>query len=225
MSQPVSAVLEAWINHYQVFSTEAWEHATGKRNEPVTRHTAIERMNSGDCGTTAIAVSTVFNQLQHEAAGNHRYERMVCWDNFNHAYVEFNGRYYDTFDLNGKENRSEMYEHDAPNAKDEQLSVESIFKRYIYKDRIGAHLIKTFCQRWYVPVPAVVTALLDEPMARRDEYLDSWLDYVRKQLEACEAFRAEPVEEELTDEADVIEIEGPLDADPSAHLISQVANS
>lgn len=215
----ITEVLENWIRHYQLFSTETWQHYIGKRVAPVTRESAIERMNAGDCGTTAIAVSHVFNTLAREHQKTGCVQLVSLWDNFNHAFVEFDGRYYDTMTLAGEPDISKMMEADAPNMKEECLDLGTIFSRYIHRDRIGARLIRMFCQRYYIEEPKEVTDLLASA-GRPDSYYDDWCGYANNQLDACDAFRA--MKQPDPEPTEPVDIEGPLDPDPSAVLLKNL---
>ncbi len=219
-SAQLTNALNDFIQHYRTFCTETFEHVTGKRPEPMTLEDAIDRINGGDCGTAAIAVSHVVNTIIREEHPTGPIGLVGLWDNYNHAYMCYDGRFYDTIDPNGKASHAEMLEADAPNRKEEQLDLATLFQRYILRDRIGAMLIRSFCIRYRVTEPYPVTALLHNGPVP-DKFFQEWLQYVHATLEHCEEFRPEPVLE--TDPAEPIEIEGPLDPDPSADIIAEVA--
>lgn len=204
----ITYLLESWINHYHQFCPESMEAKEGRR-EPLTIEEVVERINGGDCGTTAIAVGYVFNELlaQYSSQTDDFVKPAEFYDNYNHAFLKVNERFYDTFNVAGVDSASLMFEADAPNASVENVGLAELFKRYIHKDRTGARLIETFCQRWYVSVEPRSKALLDDTTAGVSAFTQRWYDYVALVLSGVPAFRSEPVTH--TDAAEVIDPEAP----------------
>jgi len=203
----ISFFLESWINHYHQFCPETLEARQGRR-EPLTIEEVVERINGGDCGTTAIAVGYVYNQLQAEFSD--KADEFIglaeFYDNYNHAFLKVDDRFYDTINVDGVDSASQMFEADAPNASVENVGLAELFKRYIWKDRIGSRLIETFCLRWHVPVEPLTKALLDTPIQLPGDTA-AWMDFVQQTLSGVPAFRFEPVTH--TDAAEVIDPEVP----------------
>lgn len=201
----ITFLLESWINHYHQFCPETLEAKQGRR-EPLTLEEVVERINGGDCGTTAIAVGYVFNHLlsEYSAQTDEFISPAEFYDNYNHAFLKVNDRFYDTFNTAGVDSASQMFEADAPNASVENVGLAELFKRYIWKDRTGARMIESFCQRWHVPIEPLSKALLDDP-AGVSYGTQQWYDFVQQTLSGVPAFRPEPVTH--TDPAEPIDPE------------------
>lgn len=213
----ITFIMESWINHYHQFCCETFDAAQG-RTEALSVADVIDRINGGDCGTTAIAVGTVLNHLATEYSDvtpeiiNHA----EFFDNFNHAFLKVGDRYYDTFNVDGVESTALLFEADAPNASVENVGVGELFKRYILNDRIGARLIETFCQRWHVPVEANSKVLLDKPFTL-SYTTQQWQDNTVSLMGAAAEFRNKPITH--TDAAEVLDPEAP-NSDLNEALVS-----
>lgn len=159
----LTAILRTWVKHYSDIAYEVYEYKTAKREfESVPDEDwAIDRINSGDCGTTALAVYQVYTQLLTPfLRDGERLMSLELVDNFNHAFLRLDDVCYDTMQTEGQPDISKMLEAGAPNAMVEVLTTEELFRRYIWKDRIGAELIRRFCQRFYVePLPEALALL------------------------------------------------------------------
>jgi len=180
----LTAILRTWVKHYAELAYEVFEYKTAKREFEVVpdEDWAIERINSGDCGTTALAVWQVYTKLLTPfLRDGERLLALELVDNFNHAYLKLDDVCFDTLNLNGQTDETKMFEYSAPNAKVEVLTSEELFRRYIWKDRIGAELIRRFCQRFYVePLPEALE-LLNSPCDLHPTTA-AWLTWVDNQM-------------------------------------------
>lgn len=186
----LSAILQMWITHYLEFGFETLE-AELKLGESVTRETVIERINGGDCGTTALAVRQVYNGIMAElVTPDERILPLELIDNYNHAFLKLEDVYYDTMNLPGQPDVMQMMEAYAPNAVVESLTTGEMFKRYIWKDQIGAEMIRRFCQRFYVePLKEAVELLNEMPVHSSNA---EWFNWVDAKMKTVEAFRPRP---------------------------------
>lgn len=194
----LTALLRTWVQHYTDLAYEVYEYKTAIREFEVAPDAdwAVERINSGDCGTTALAVYQVYtNLLTPYLRDGERLAALELVDNYNHAYLRLDDVCYDTLQPEGQVDASKMYEAGAPNAKVETLSTTELFRRYIWKDRIGAELIRRFCQRFYIePLPEAL-ALLNEPCDLHPT-TSKWLSWVDNQITlTLEPFVAGPTGE------------------------------
>lgn len=191
----LSAILRMWVIHYTELAYEVCEYKTAvwEFEGPLDAEWAIERINSGDCGTTALAVYQVYTELMKpHLREEERLSPLELIDNYNHAYLKLDGRFYDTLNLDGQDDETQMFESGAPNAKVEALTTAELFRRYIWKDRIGAELIRRFCQRFYVEPLAESLALLNEE-TQLHPTTAAWLVWVDNQMNlVLEPFRPKP---------------------------------
>jgi len=208
----LSGILQMWIHHYGEFCFERFEsekeNASPVYQERLTPEGIVERINGGDCGTTALAVHRVYYTLMEELLGeNERISPLQLIDNYNHAYLQLEGINYDTLNLGGEPDPMKMLDADAPNASVEVLTTAEMFKRYIWKDQIGAELIRRFCQRFYSEPLKEALALLDE-MPVHPSNVD-WFNWVDNKMAQVDAFRPRPAKH-IKDESiiDMTETDG-----------------
>lgn len=191
----LSAILQMWIQHYGEFCFERREcerqNAPDALAERLTPEGIIQRINGGDCGTTALAVHQVYYGLMNELVGeNERITPLLLVDNYNHAYLQLDGVNYDTFNLHGQPDPMKMFDADAPNASVEVLTTAEMFKRYIWKDQIGAELILRFCQRFYIqPLEEAIELLGAMPVHPSNA---DWFGWVDDKMFKIDAFRPRP---------------------------------
>lgn len=191
----LSAILQMWIGHYGEFCYERFEsekeNASPNYKERLTPEGIVQRINGGDCGTTALAVHQVYYGLMNELVGeNERVSPLELVDNYNHAYLRLDDVNYDTLNLSGQSDAMKMLDANAPNASIEALTDGEMFKRYIWKDQIGAELIRRFCQRFYIEPLKEAIALLNEMPVHPSN--GDWFGWVSDKMNAIDAFRPRP---------------------------------
>lgn len=215
--QILRVLLRLWVQHYTEFAFEVFERESGKvipfadaamkaamphiysderinrlNTRPLDTAWAVERINSGDCGTTAIAVSHVYDEIMNGlVTRDDRVEAIQLVDNYNHAFLQLGELYYDTLKMDGESDLNAMYEMSAENCNVERLTTEEIFRRYIWKDRIGNELIRRFCQRFHVAPPAVVLDLAKEPQSKDKDGI-AWMLWVADRMLKLPALRDSP---------------------------------
>lgn len=209
----LTAILQVWVQHYQTFAFEVFERENGKvipyaeeylkasmpeiyadsridwlNNRPYDADWAKDRINSGDCGTTALAVWQVYrNLLTSYLRGEERLSTLELIDNTNHAFLKLDGVYYDTLQPNGQPDVSKMLEAGAPNESVETLTSHTLFQRYILRDKIGAELIRTFCLMFHVPVLPEALVLLNDGKAPHPDNL-TWTVWAQEKLKSLPAY-------------------------------------
>lgn len=132
-------VIESFVLFYSRVNASV---ITPKKPRMITRADVIHRINSGDCGTAAIAIGLVWQVL-----GN---EKVIWHDNFNHAFIEVNGIYYDTANISGSDNYFDMYGCNSDD-KDKFIRAESpigCHVNYLLYDTTGIAMINSFCAMW-----------------------------------------------------------------------------
>lgn len=161
----LSELLNDFIEFYRTY---AYEYALGLKPIPTRQHT-LQRINSGDCGTAALAVGAVFN-FKNE-------DYVVFRDNFNHAYLKYDEKYYDTQFPEGTGEELRLTNAEMEDCVFQDISYSEMFKRYILKDQVGAQLIATFCLRHQVLIPEEAMRLI-ETCAIDDPEYDTWINII-----------------------------------------------
>lgn len=137
----VRSIFNKWVVFYGAFMYDKIQlsETTPRRLEQWlsedldarTRKT-LTRMNSGDCGTTAIAVGQVLEQLGFE---------VEYWDNDNHGFILVDGLFYDTLTANGQTAVDQMYGHSAKLSSGNLAFMHDAFLRV---DPLGVRMVETF---------------------------------------------------------------------------------
>lgn len=100
-----------------------------------------ERLNAGDCGTAAIAVGWVFEQLTgHDVT--------YC-DNTNHGFLEYYNWCYDTLAPEGVR-QHQIYGHQVNHPIIRTHEVRTMHYQFLRTDRLGYSWVCEFCGRWGV---------------------------------------------------------------------------
>lgn len=99
------------------------------------RTDVLKRLNSGDCGTAAIAVGWVWHNLTGEEVLYH--------DNNAHGYIEVNGRFYDTLQPEGRDSHREIMGYN-PEATIMSGDVEFMHHQFMFVDPLGVSWINQF---------------------------------------------------------------------------------
>lgn len=100
-------------------------------------------INQGDCGTAALAVGIALELLTGE--------KVVYYDNGNHGYFGYDGKYYDTIAPEGKDSHEEMfgYDHDYFLMHGlEGQSLEQMWYHFIRTSLVMPKMIDNFVMRW-----------------------------------------------------------------------------
>lgn len=137
----IRSIFEKWIVFYSAFMREDIAKAPTNRKgldsfisniEEASDRQVLVRMNSGDCGTTAIAVGQALEKLGFE---------IVYWDNGNHGYIEIDGLFYDALTLTGQPDQTKMYGHsEALNSG----NLEFMHGAWLRVDPLGVLMVETF---------------------------------------------------------------------------------
>lgn len=105
---------------------------------------ALDRINSGDCGTASVAIGWVWNHLSGD--------EVIYHDNFNHGYIEVNGRFYDTLVPEGVDSHAEMFQYKPKNVINHvrgDVSVQHC--QFLRVDDFGIQMVREFAKRWGAP--------------------------------------------------------------------------
>lgn len=100
-----------------------------------------ERLNAGDCGTAAIAVGWVFEQLTGR-------DITYC-DNTNHGFLEFYNWCYDTLTPEGVR-QQHVFGHQVNHPIIRTQDVRTMHYQFLRNDRLGYSWVCEFCGRWGV---------------------------------------------------------------------------
>lgn len=149
----VKSIFERWAHFYRLAMRAdidqyiAEPQRIGVRFERYfTEHTSLERratlarMNSGDCGTTALAVGQVLELLGFEVN--------YC-DLYDHACIIVDDRYYDALVPNGVTERSEVYGYRSEGINGYTATIGTatlIHEQYLRADPLGALLVESFAK-------------------------------------------------------------------------------
>lgn len=137
----IQNLIESFIQFYSKVNGSTID---SKRPRMVTRADVIHRINSGDCATAAIAIGFVWKELTGEE---------VIWhDNFDHAFIEIGGVYYDTANPNGSEDYTGMYAYSIKNSPCfmKHHTLIGLHMNYLLYDEYGINMVRTFCKLWKV---------------------------------------------------------------------------
>lgn len=138
----LSYIITKWIHFYNEFAPDF----INRIDHHITD--VIIRINHGDCGTTALAVSHCFETSFPEAPP------VELIDIIDHAYIKHDGYFYDAFSPSGEANESIITSSYPRSQPAEKVSTEELAKRYLGDcDWIGAKMISTFCSIMGVPDP------------------------------------------------------------------------
>ncbi|AEV89515.1 hypothetical protein OBP_078 [Pseudomonas phage OBP] len=115
---------------------------------------AVKRINSGDCGLTAIAVHHV---LKHK----YGIETTVLL-NRNHCWLHFGGKDYDSMAVNGYANSANeaWSEKGDPNPVHE-LTFKEACDEWMPCDTYGGYLVKAFVERYGLTLPTELQHCID----------------------------------------------------------------
>lgn len=104
------------------------------------RHATLARMNSGDCGTTALAIGQVLEQLGFEVN--------YC-DLYDHACIIVDDCYYDALEPTGVTERSEVFGYRSEGINGYTATIGSaalIHEQYLRVDPLGVLLVESFAK-------------------------------------------------------------------------------
>jgi len=145
----VKSIFERWTLFYRMAMRSdidryiAEPQRIGARFERYfTEHTSLERratlarMNSGDCGTTALAVGQTLEFLGFDV--------LYC-DLLDHAAILVDGFYWDTLCPEGVPALEQLLAYKQENASSMPISnAELIHSRYLPYDELGMQMVETF---------------------------------------------------------------------------------
>lgn len=191
-------LLNDFVDFYFHISVD-FQRGTAARTVNNTPELVIRRINSGDCGTAALAVGWAFVKLQEKAAAERVQspaldsvagelgatavsDPVQYWDNYDHAYLGYNGLFYDTANPQGISDYTKLIGYRGDRVV-QQLPRAEIWDRYIHIDAMGARIIELYCDRWGIERCALSSALLASSDDAKDSWFANWNNYARSELD------------------------------------------
>lgn len=126
--------------------------------QELTPEELAKKINSGDCGLTAIAVHHVLKH--HYGIETHI---VLCR---NHCWLDYEGVDYDTLRPDGYEGSAADFWEKEANAPRHYLSFPEACEEWMSCDVKGAVIVKAFCAMYWTAFPAELQHCLDNA----DEY-------------------------------------------------------
>lgn len=104
---------------------------------------ALQRLNSGDCGTASIAVGWVYSQLTGET--------VEYYDNNLHGYIKVGDAFYDTLAPQGVPSHADVFCGGDSHTPVDNANLANQIHAFLRADPVGQSFVDAFCELWGVP--------------------------------------------------------------------------
>lgn len=167
MNAYITDLLLDWIYFYRNVSPDFYL----KLSPP--EELVIKRINSGDCGTTAIAIGLVLT---------HYNVSFKYWDNVNHAYLEQDGLYYDTEFIVGTDDHYKLTNANRGDSNPKVTDLSALLHEYMRTDPLGILMLSIWCRKYGIGIPVLLKPYLDNPSIKQDAFTTDWYESILTKL-------------------------------------------
>lgn len=142
-------LLKDWLTCYRLYCPEYFTDAA-----------AAQRINNGECGNTAQAISLV---IESEFPGQ---KEVKLFANLNHAFLLHNDLGYDVQVMEGE--KVSFFNEKYMDLDAKACTQKEVFDAYTYCDPLGCVMIRGFLSRHGVEVPAYFQKVIEEELGPND---------------------------------------------------------